>query len=141
MGFSGVNQRNPQGEYTTGSGITSPHQRCYDPETLAVFKAMLDYTELFNTDYRELDIQRPRTLHYFDPPYVESAKRLSFNWDETAELCEYVQRVSEHSTVFMSNYDHPRLKRLMKGFDWYTFPTRGTLQARKKEPVRETLFY
>src|SRR5439155_15262122 len=115
-----------------------------DPETLATFKAMLDHAELFNQDYRELHIQLPYSLHYFDPPYLGSADNLytsRFSWDETEELCAYVQRVSEHSTAFMSNYDHPRLKKLMKGFDWYTFPTRGTLQARKKEPVRELLFY
>jgi len=102
---------------------------------------MRRFAPLFNTDYRELDLHLPKSLHYFDPPYLESAKRLSFNWDETAELCEYVQRVAEHSTVFMSNYDHPQLKRLLKGFDWYTFPAVGGIQARKKEPVRETLFY
>jgi len=105
---------------------------------------MLDHTELLNKNYQDIDIQLPRTLHYFDPPYVEASTNLytsSFGWDETEELCDYLQRLTEHSTVFMSNYDHPRLKKLMKGFDWYSFPGVGRIQARKKEPVRETLFY
>jgi site-specific DNA-adenine methylase len=105
---------------------------------------MLDHAELCNQDYRALDFQFPRSLHYFDPPYLGSADNLftsRFSWDETEALCEYAQQLAEHSTVFMSNYDDPQLKKLMKGFHWYTFPTRGRLQAQKKEPVRETLFY
>jgi len=145
LSFSGMNVRNKKGEYTSAPGIRSPQQPVYDPERLEAFKAMLDHAELFNTDYRHLDIQRPKSLHYFDPPYVDSIQDLftsRFGWDETEELCEYVQRVSAHSTVLMSNYEHPRLKKLLKGFDWYTFPAVGGMQRNKrKEPVREILFY
>jgi len=145
LSFSGLNVRNKTGEYTSAPGIRFPMQPVYDPERLEAFKAMLDHAELFNTDYRHLDIQRPKSLHYFDPPYVDSIQDLftsRFGWDETEELCEYVQRVSAHSTVFMSNYDHPRLKKLLKGFAWYTFPAVGGMQRNKrKEPVREILFY
>jgi len=123
LSFSGFNLRNRDGEYTTSAGIRSANQPCYDPKALADFKAMLDHAVLLNTDYREVDIPLPRTLHYFDPPYVQSDNLYPFHchWAQTEELCEYLQRVSEHSTVFMSNEDHPRLKKWMKGFDWYSF--------------------
>jgi site-specific DNA-adenine methylase len=145
LSFSGMNVRNKKGEYASAPGIRSPEQPVYDPERLEAFKAMLDHAELFNTDYRQLDIQRPKSLHYFDPPYVDSIHNLftsRFGWDETEALCEYGQRLAEQHTVFMSNYDHPRLKKLLKGFDWYTFPAVGGMQRNKrKEPVREILFY
>jgi len=139
-----VNTRNTKGEYTSSAGIRSPNQPCYDPEALAAFKAMLAHAALLNKDYRDLDLHLPRSLHYFDPPYVESKDQFiaHFDWDQTEELCEYVQQISEQSTVFMSNADHPRLKKLMKGFQWYSFPTVGGMHNKKsKEPVRETLFY
>lgn len=144
LSFSGMNVRDAQGQYISEAGIVRRNAPYTDPDTLAAFKAMLDHAELFNKDYRELAIHLPRSLHYLDPPYVGAAKNLypwSFDWDETAELCEYVQRLAEHSTVFMSNYDHPRLKKLMKGFNWYTFPPGRTLKRSKKEPIREILFY
>jgi site-specific DNA-adenine methylase len=144
LSFSGMNVRNAQGEYTSAAGIVRRNAPYTDPEMLAAFKAMLDHTELFNADYRALDFHLPRTLHFFDPPYYNASKNLYpsyFGWDETAELCEYIQRVSEHSTVFMSNYDHPQLKKLMKGFHWYVFPPGRTLKRSQKEPVREILFY
>lgn len=145
LSFSGTNERNKKGEYTSAAGIYSPTQSCYHPEVLAAFKAMLDHAELHNNDYRDLDIHLPRTLHYFDPPYVETGKNLfvdRFDWEQTEALCEYMQRVSEHSTVFLSHYDQPRLKKLMKGFDWHTFPAVGGMHnKRKKDPVREILFY
>ena len=136
--------RNKKGEYTSSAGIRSPNQPCYDPEVLTAFKEMLDHAELLNKDYRDVDIQLPRALHYFDPPYIDSKDQYiaHFDWEQTEALCEYVQRVSEQSTVFMSNSDHPRLKKLMKGFHWYSFPTVGGMHNKKsKEPVRETLFY
>jgi site-specific DNA-adenine methylase len=143
MCLFGLNQPDCRGKFTTEYS-PAPHRRFYDPAGVATFKAMLDHTTLFNTDYRALDCQFPHALHYFDPPYVKAKAKLftsPFSWDETEELCEYVQRLAEQSTVFMSNYDDPQLKKWMKGFDWYTFPTQGSLQARAKEPRREILFY
>ena len=106
---------------------------------------MLDHTTLLNTDYRELDFHLPRSLHYFDPPYYHASKNLYpsyFDWDTTVELCAYTQRLAEHSTVFMSNFDHPQLHTLMKGFNWYVFPPVGAMQGkRKKDQRREILFY
>jgi site-specific DNA-adenine methylase len=143
MCLFGLNQPDCRGRFTTEYS-PAPHRRFYDPARVATFKAMLDHTALFNSDYRALDCPFPHALHYFDPPYVKAKTKLytsHFSWDETAELCEYAQRLAEQSTVFMSNYDDPQLRKWMKGFDWYTFPTQGSLQARGKEPRREILFY
>jgi len=143
MCLFGLNQPDRRGTFTTAYS-PAPHRRFYVPARVATFKAMLDHTTLFNTDYRALDLQRPKSLHYFDPPYMKAKAKLytsHFSWDETQELCEYVQRLAENTTVFMSNYDDPQLRKWMKGFDWYTFPTQGSLQARGKEPRREILFY
>jgi hypothetical protein len=53
-----------------------------------------------------------------------------------------MQRLSAHSSVFMSNYEDPKLKKLLKGFDWHSFPVQGTLQKKNsKETKREILFY
>jgi site-specific DNA-adenine methylase len=143
--YSGMNRKRKKNGHYTGNMGERPTQKLVMPERLEAFKAMLDHAELFNTDYRQLDIQRPKSLHYFDPPYVDSIQNLftsRFGWDETEALCEYGQRLAEHHTVFMSNYEHPRLKKLLKGFDWCTFPAVGGMQRNKrKEPVREILFY
>src|SRR5437660_9986729 len=87
LSFSGVNMRNKKGEYTSSAGIRSPNQPCYDPEVLTAFKEMLDHTELLNKDYRDIDIQLPRTLHYFDPPYIDTENQYPahFDWERTEE--------------------------------------------------------
>jgi len=153
LSFSGINTRNSKGEYTASSGVRSrngappPNPSFYDPEALAAFKAMLDHATLSNADYKALELQLPKSLHYFDPPYVDASDHLytsSFGWEETEALCTTLQRVSEHSTVFMSNFDHPKLKRLMQGFDWYAFPMQGGLYNKRKNTQtrpREILFY
>jgi site-specific DNA-adenine methylase len=141
--FMGKNARNNFGDYMVTSGRMS--QSLYDLKRLDAFKTLLDQTELLNKDYSEVNLPLPKSLHYFDPPYVNSDENfypLSFGWEETEALCEYVQRLAEHHTVFISNYDDPQLKKLLKGFQWSSFPPAGGMQQRrKKDPVREILFY
>jgi site-specific DNA-adenine methylase len=149
--FSGVNRRNRRGEYASTPGIRGPNARTYKPEALKAFKAMIDHAEVLNKDYREVQLELPRSLHYLDPPYLGTGPGLyptvkNFDWKETERVCVFAYDLSKRHTVFLSNEDDAKLIDHMKsmGFEYARIPRSGTgkMAATKKSAKDyEALFY
>jgi site-specific DNA-adenine methylase len=150
--FSGVNRRSKKtGKYISSPGIRGKNTKTYKPKVLQDFKAMLDHATILNMDYRQVQLELPRSLHYLDPPYLGTGPGIyadvtDFGWEETEEVCAFAYDLSKKNTVYLSNEDDAKLIDHMKflGFEYARIPRSGTgkMAATKNSGKDyEALFY
>lgn len=80
---------------------------------------------------------RPRTLHYCDPPYWQTeGYGVAFGWEQYEALAEVMRTCS--GKVMLSINDHPDIRRLFHGFRTELIPITYSMGNRSGSGAKRT---
>jgi site-specific DNA-adenine methylase len=101
-------------------------------DALNEFHHMSQRFSLVNNDYIDLIVSESNSVHYFDPPYINSSTKFSgeFTARETKSLCDRIARLAaQGATVFFSNKTHNMFEERLTQLRFETFNVRYTASA------------
>lgn len=152
LSFNGIHRVNLRGEFNVPYGFKF-HLPTHDEERIRATSRALAGVTLRTADFlRATALAAEGDLAYFDPPYTVAHadngflkyNEKIFSWNDQVRLAAHARKLADRGChVFVSNADHPSVKKLYRGFRVATIKRFSIIAASSeyRRQITETVYY